>query len=260
MLRLIASLLLLLSINSFAQTDHWETVIQEGDLYQYLIPNSTLPTDWNDTTFNDSFWSPGNTGIGYGDGDDNTMIGTAISVYFRQEFTIIDTAAIEEAILNIDYDDAFVAYINGTEIARANINGNPPLYSDGSITDHEATLYQGIAPDNFVLSKSTLAQVLNQGNNVLAIQVHTTNTASSDMSAIPFFSVAINNTSTNYSPTPIWFTPPFEFESSNLPIIVINTNGQQIVDDPKILADFGIIYNGIGNLNYLTDPLNEYEG
>jgi hypothetical protein len=50
------------------------------------------------------------------------------------------------------------------------------------------------------------------------------------------------------------------FTSSNLPIININTNGQVIVDDPKITADMGIIYNGPGIRNNTTDPFNHYNG
>ncbi len=50
------------------------------------------------------------------------------------------------------------------------------------------------------------------------------------------------------------------FSSSNLPIIVINTNGQEIVNDPKVMADMGIIYNGEGNRNQITDPFNHYNG
>ncbi|MBK6640460.1 MAG: proprotein convertase P-domain-containing protein [Bacteroidetes bacterium] len=38
---------------------------------------------------------------------------------------------------------------------------------------------------------------------------------------------------------------PFVFSYSNLPIVVLNTNGQTIVDDPKIIAHMGIIYNGL---------------
>ncbi|HPG37807.1 MAG TPA: CotH kinase family protein [bacterium] len=48
--------------------------------------------------------------------------------------------------------------------------------------------------------------------------------------------------------------------SSNLPIIVIDTYGQTIVDPYRIEADMGIIYNGPGNRNYLTDPYNDYNG
>ncbi|MEJ5261140.1 MAG: CotH kinase family protein [Ignavibacterium sp.] len=51
-----------------------------------------------------------------------------------------------------------------------------------------------------------------------------------------------------------------DFTSSNLPIVVINTNGQVIPDDYKITADMGIIYNGEGVRNYITDPFNHYNG
>ena len=50
------------------------------------------------------------------------------------------------------------------------------------------------------------------------------------------------------------------FTSSNLPIVVINTNGQTILDDPKIMADMGIVYNGPGVRNNVTDAFNHYNG
>ena len=50
------------------------------------------------------------------------------------------------------------------------------------------------------------------------------------------------------------------FTSSNLPIILINTNGQVIVDEPKITADRGIIFNGENVRNNINDPLNHYNG
>ncbi|MFA5803963.1 MAG: CotH kinase family protein [Melioribacteraceae bacterium] len=50
------------------------------------------------------------------------------------------------------------------------------------------------------------------------------------------------------------------FTSSNLPIVVINTHGQTIPDEPKITADMGIIDNGPGIRNNLTDPFNAYNG
>jgi len=48
--------------------------------------------------------------------------------------------------------------------------------------------------------------------------------------------------------------------SSNLPIIVIDTEGKKIVDEPKIDAHMGIIDNGEGKLNYITDSFNGYNG
>lgn len=50
------------------------------------------------------------------------------------------------------------------------------------------------------------------------------------------------------------------FSSSNLPIVVINTNGQFISDSPKIIADFGIIWNGPGKLNSVNDAMNDFKG
>ncbi|MFZ5519258.1 MAG: CotH kinase family protein [Candidatus Zhuqueibacterota bacterium] len=51
------------------------------------------------------------------------------------------------------------------------------------------------------------------------------------------------------------------FTDSNLPIVVIDTHGLEIQDEPKITADMGIIYNGEGVRNYLyDDPYNEYFG
>ena len=50
------------------------------------------------------------------------------------------------------------------------------------------------------------------------------------------------------------------FTSSNLPIVIINTGGQAIVDEPKIMADMGIIYNGAGVRNNVTDLQNNYKG
>lgn len=71
---------------------------------------------------------------------------------------------------------------------------------------------------------------------------------------------------TNNGTEPIVFNnepnPPeiLQFDSTNLPIVVINTNNQTIKDEPKIICDMGIIYNGIGVKNYLTNPHNNYKG
>lgn len=52
----------------------------------------------------------------------------------------------------------------------------------------------------------------------------------------------------------------FSFHDSNMPIVVINTNSQTIQQTGKITADMGIIYNGVGIRNHMTDPFNDYNG
>jgi len=53
---------------------------------------------------------------------------------------------------------------------------------------------------------------------------------------------------------------PVHVDSTRLPIVVINTNGQTINQTAKITADMGIIYNGAGTMNHITDPFNHYNG
>lgn len=50
-----------------------------------------------------------------------------------------------------------------------------------------------------------------------------------------------------------------QFQSSHLPIVVIQTNGATIKDDPKILVRMGIIDNENG-INSINDPYNGYDG
>ena len=123
------------SINTFSRT-----LVNQGDVFKYNIPNNEPDTNWKNLNFDSSLWSNGSSGFGYGDGDDNTSIpnGT-LSVYLRKTFSVNDLENLISLILDIDYDDAFVAYINGIEICRANINGVPPPFDSNDInTDHEA--------------------------------------------------------------------------------------------------------------------------
>lgn len=246
-------------------TDHWETLIQASEQWRYFLGTVSPPAvepnaTWRTLSFDDSGWLQGEGGFGYGDGDDATTIPTVMSVFIRKKFTIVDKTKIEEGLLSVDYDDGFVAYLNGTEIARANIIGEYPPYTQNAITyiDPEPT-----TPVSFIVSKEKLQGLLTEGENVLAVQVHNDAINSSDFSSNVYLSVGINvDASLTYQPTPAWFQPPpSPFVSSDLPIIVITTNGgQTIPDDPKIRATMGVINNGSGNRNHLTDPYNNYNG
>ncbi|MCB0401517.1 MAG: CotH kinase family protein [Flavobacteriales bacterium] len=242
------------------QVNHWETAVFETDIWRYFVGTTEPDTNWRKVSFNDASWSSGPGGFGYGDGDDNTVIPNTVSVYLRRTFNIVDTSKIDQAVLDIDYDDAFVAYLNNVEIARSNIGsvGDHPAFNQVAATLHEAQMYQAGNPDQFLINRQVLKANLLPGNNVLSVQVHNENISSSDLSSRVFLSLGINDASTSYSPTPTWFQPPFLFNSSNLPIVVINTNGQTIPDGSRIVADMGIIYNPNGARNYLTDPFNEY--
>ncbi|MGK4568905.1 CotH kinase family protein [Flavobacterium sp. 3HN19-14] len=53
---------------------------------------------------------------------------------------------------------------------------------------------------------------------------------------------------------------PFVFSSSNLPIVIIDTDNVPIPDEPKIDGTMGIIYNGEGQINHITDAPDNFNG
>jgi hypothetical protein len=260
-------ILLILTVSSLqvslAQTpvSHWETVVYDSMVWRYWPGTADPGSNWFQPGFNDSGWQQGRGGVGYADGDDRTTISPVLSVFIRKKFTITNADKIVRALLHADFDDGFIAYLNGVEIARAFMpNQTFVPFNQGSAGLHEATLYQGIAPDAFALSEIKVRQLLVNGENTLAVQVHNDNIGSSDLSSNMFFSVGVSDNSFTYLPTPTWFTIPQEFESSNLPIVMLNTNGQTIIDEPEIIATMGIIDNGTGVRNNVSDPPNNYNG
>ena len=255
--------LLLTFYNVVAQTtNHWETILKSDTTYTYFTSSEgTTATNWRTPEFNDSNWRTGKGGIGYADGDDNTIIENSISVCLRISFNLIDKNTITEAVLNMDYDDAFVAYLNGVEIARSTgLSGNFPESTQTSTSSHEAKMYDGGLPESFCISLNKLSPIIKEGTNILAVQVHNTDVNSSDMSSNIFLMVGVSDSQTRYFSNPEWFKTPFDFSGSTLPLIIIDTHGETIVDEPKITADMKIIHNEDGNKNSLTDYPNEYNG
>ena len=181
-------MLLWASDKNRGQLTYPRTLITEGDLFKYIVPTSSVSSNWTSINYNDNSWSEGSSGFGYSDGDDNTYIpyGT-LSVFTRKDFTISDINNIVSLILDIDYDDGFVAYINGFEVARANINGSPPAYNATTNTDNEAQIYVGGYPDRFVIDN--FQNILIEGTNTLSIQAHNVSDTSSDLTIIPFLTV-----------------------------------------------------------------------
>ena len=173
---------------------HWETVIDAGDTWQYLIPNSEPASAWRLPSFNAAGWSAGATGIGYGDDDDVTIVPTGtVSVYARKTFDIGDPDQVSRIFFDIDFDDAFVAFLNGVEIARENIAdlGRPPLFNEVADGFTEPQLIFG--GEAFHYDVSGEQGVLRAGENVLAIQLHNTGSGSSDLSLIPYLTLAFES-------------------------------------------------------------------
>ena len=170
----------------------WDAVINWGDSWSYWPGTSAPVSNWDDPGTDISDWSTGPSGFGYGDNDDNTYIPQIISVFVRKTFQIDDAEIISKALFHIDYDDGYIAYLNGQEFSRRNM-GAPNTqvsYNETTTGLHEAEIYSGGFPEKITIDLNNFPLV--SGDNTLAIEVHNYNTNSSDLSCIPFLTLGYN--------------------------------------------------------------------
>lgn len=201
--------------------DHMEVPVYPWNWWTYLAPLSQPNPNWNEVGFDDSGWGSGPGGIGFGDGDDGTDLGGGIlSVYCRTTFNLTDPNDVGFMVLNVDYDDAFVCYLNGVEIARANIGtaGVEPSYNTPAAEGHEALIYQGVVPENIIIDYAAFAGALLTGENVIAMQIHNTDITSSDLtgSIYVLLGMASPNIQTEITPDWINYVPPLNHTSFGL--------------------------------------------
>ena len=175
-------------VHAQSPIDHWEAVAMDGTTWSYLVPNAQPVPYWMFGNFAATGWEEGISGFGFGDGDDATEIPPAHSIYMRHTFEVADVSEFSHAVFSMDYDDGFVAYLNGTEIARANAGEPGEVLAWDAILDdwHEAVLYAGGTPELVEVNPSLLLE----GPNVLAVEVHNNTVSSSDLTARPFFLVS----------------------------------------------------------------------
>ncbi|NLT04280.1 MAG: T9SS type A sorting domain-containing protein [Bacteroidales bacterium] len=234
----------------------WRSLVLESDTFSYLAAKSEPPADWYQPTFNASTWLKGMGGFGYADNDDNTVVSVCNSIYLRRQFTVNDVSELDRLVLDIDYDDAYVVYLNGQPVANSNnISGPYQPYNGRVSTDREAQLYKGGSPERTVLNTSMLVN----GTNTLAVHVLNLNLSSTDLSARVFLHTRVKASGNPYQPVPSWFMEPVDLGVSELPLIMLNTGGQSIGQAEKIMVDMTVLNSPTG-FNALTDTIYEYNG
>src|SRR5207248_11507031 len=104
------------------------TCIATGSTWKYLDNGSNQGTAWRATAFSDATWASGAAELGYGDGDEPTVVSFGpnasakfITTYFRKSFSVTDPAQVTSPSLRIKRDDGAVVYVNGTEVFRTNM-------------------------------------------------------------------------------------------------------------------------------------------
>src|SRR5687768_3013612 len=100
------------------------TLIRVNDSSRYFKGTnapSAAPAAWQQIAFDDSTWLTGAGGFSIAQNENTAladMPGRYLSVFFRKMFTVTDPRSVKWLTLRMDYDDGFIAYLNGTEIAR----------------------------------------------------------------------------------------------------------------------------------------------
>jgi fibronectin type 3 domain-containing protein len=108
------------------------------------------------------------------------MLGVNSSAYLRIPFTVSDPTAFSKLLLRVKYDDGFVAYLNGTEVARRNVPSTTVWNSTASTgrTDVAAMATEEIDITAFLSALTT-------GANVLAFQVLNSSSSDTDLMIVP---------------------------------------------------------------------------
>ncbi len=181
----------LLLIGTFFQLSSQVTLFPYSTPWKYLDNGTDQGTAWYGTGFNDAAWASGNAELGYGDGDEATVVSFGPSstnkyptTYFRKTISVPSVATYTSYTINFRRDDGIIIYINGVEVLRNNmpLSGvNYLTYASTNCIDDGGT----------VISATLPASVIVAGTNVIAAEVHQTNATSSDLT---FTSEFIANT------------------------------------------------------------------
>lgn len=170
--------LLFASLTVFSQT----ILVPYGTSWKYLANGSNQGTAWKETAFSDASWSSGNAQLGYGDGDEATVVGYGsnasnkyVTTYFRKTISVANASSFTSFTLNLKRDDGAIVYINGTQRFRSNMPTGTISYTTKAST---AASDDG----NTVQTISLAAGTLINGTNTIAVEIHQSSVTSTDIS------------------------------------------------------------------------------
>lgn len=160
-----------------------EIMIAKGAVYNYLDGGAIPASDWMQPDFDDSNWKQGAAQLGYGDGDETTVVeyggsssNKSITTYFRKTFNVSELQLSGQFYVHLLKDDGAVVFVNGQEILRSNM----PAGQVDALTEAE-TAISGEAEDVFT-TYPVNREFFSKGENILAVEVHQRNGSSSDIS------------------------------------------------------------------------------
>ena len=192
------------------------TLIPKGASWKYLANGSNQGTAWRELVFDDSAWASGNAQLGYGDGDEATVIGYGpdpnnkyVTSYFRKTINVTNPEAIVSATLSLLRDDGAVIYVNGIEVARSNMPAGTVAYNTYASTPlggaDETTYVNFTFPVSAVQNGAGFVPEATNATYVIAVEVHQASATSTDVSfdlALTASSLPTPTLTPTQSPTP----------------------------------------------------------
>ena len=208
--------------------------------WKFLDDGSDQGTVWRNPSFADATWTNGPAQLGFGDGDEATVIqrtnaagGTNITFYFRHPFEVTNTTAITNLVLRLMRDDGAIVYLNGLEVFRSNM--------PTGVVDYLTTAPIVVEENNFHATHLNPA-LLVAGANLLAVEIHQVSVTSSDVS----FDLELRP---NVPPTPpvVVLAAPSAGSQYFGPTNVILTASATDLDDPILSVGFyaGTVFAGL---------------
>lgn len=149
--------------------------------WKYLANGSDQGTVWRNQDLDDSNWSDGMAQLGYGDGDEQTVVSYGanaaakyITTYFRKTFVATNVNRIAGLTLKLVVDDGTKVFLNGAAIASVNL-------APGAAYGTLATPMPAALRDTWQ-SFSVDPNLLREGTNLIAAEVHLASPAGSSLS------------------------------------------------------------------------------
>ena len=156
------------------------TLIPSDATWTYRDTGDDPGPDWMMPAYDDGGWDSGPAELGYGDGDEATVVGYGPSdsskyatTHFRHPFRVNDPSRLSAIQCRVKVDDGAIFYLNGTEVARVRMQA-------GTVTYQEYTTMGG-SEYEFELIDIAATQ-FHPGDNLLAVEVHQKSGTSSDIS------------------------------------------------------------------------------
>ncbi|WP_347372886.1 alkaline phosphatase PhoX [Aequorivita sp. Q41] len=215
--------------------------------WKYNDTGVDLGTAWKEIAFDDSTWSSGNGIFGYGDGVETTTLNFGPdpdhkypTYYFRNTFEIVDASAFIDLIFDVRRDDGVVVYVNGTEAFRMNM-------PTGAITYNTRASSTVGGSDESTYFREATANLLVDGTNVIAVELHQASASSSDLG----FDMAVSSTVVlpplEPTPYPVAKDSRWRFLDDGTSLDAVNWT--------ELAYDNSAWANGHGTLGY-GDPVN----